>query len=194
MDLRELDFYYDVGSPNAYLAWAALSEMGVELRMRPVLIGGLFKLVGNQPPWMAFGDVPAKMEYLMVEIRRFVGHYGLERFQMNPHFPVNTLLAMRVATAAEMEGVQSRSIGPLMRAMWEDGVDVSGRDELIAVLEAADLDGAHLVARAGEPEVKAALMAATQACADRGVFGLPSWFGEDGEMYFGKDCVWMMAP
>ena len=52
-----LDFYYDFGSPNAYFAWKALQGVsertGLKVNMHPVLIGGIFKSTGNQPPWQA---------------------------------------------------------------------------------------------------------------------------------------------
>ena len=190
-----LTYYYDFGSPNAYLAWKALSATpGVKLDMKPVLIGGLFKSANNQPPWQAFSGVPAKMAYMMVEIRRFAAMYGLSDFQMNPHFPVNTLLAMRTAMAAEEAGVHGAFVPAVFTAMWEDGVDVSKPEELARVLSEAGLEGEALVGRTQAPEIKQALMDATQACSDRGVFGLPTWFDEEGEMYFGKDCCWMMHP
>ena len=195
-----LQFYYDIGSPNAYLAWRALSATpGIELDMRPVLIGGLFKSANNQPPWQAFGGVPLKMRYMMTEIERFTRMYGLAEFAMNPHFPVNTLLPMRAATAALAEGVHAGAVAPLMRGMWEAGEKLSDPDALARVLDAAGLDGAHLVSRAGDPDIKQALMDATAKASERGVFGLPAWFAdanEDGgeEMWFGKDCVWMMHP
>ena len=191
----KLDFYYDFGSPNAYMAWKALSAMpGVELIMHPVLIGGLFKTVGNQPPWQARPRRPAKMSYMMVEIQRFAKMYGLGDFKMNPHFPVNTLLAMRAAMAAQAAGVHDTFVPAVFRAMWEDGVDVSKPEELARVLSDAGLDGKALVAATQTDAVKQALMQATQDCADRGAFGLPTWFTPDGEMYFGKDCCWMMHP
>ena len=190
-----LTFYYDVGRPNTYLAWKALSATpGVELDMRPVLIGGLFKSANNQPPWQSFGGVPLKMRYVMAEIARFADMYGLGEFAMNPHFPVNTLLAMRAATAARMDGHHEACVPALFAAMWEDAVDVSEPAELARVLDTAGLSGGALVARAGEPEVKAALKAATAEAHGRGVFGLPTWFTPEGEMYFGKDCCWMMHP
>ena len=191
-----LQFYYDIGSPNAYLAWRALSATpGIELDMRPVLIGGLFKSANNQPPWQAFGGVPLKMRYMMAEIERFAAMYRLSDFAMNPHFPVNTLLPMRAATSATLEGGHAEIVAPLMRAMWEEGEKVSEPEVLSRVLDAAGLDGAHLVARAGETEVKQALMDATAEASARGVFGLPAWFEAGSkEMWFGKDCVWMMHP
>lgn len=191
--IKTMDFYYDFGSPNVYLAWQALSTVeGLTLTLKPALIGGIFKSTNNQPPWRAFGNVPAKMSYMMAEINRFADMYGLTNFEMNPHFPVNTLLAMRTAMVAHADGTEAIYFPAVQTAMWETGRDVSKPDVLVAVLDEAGLPGEAMVARTQEPAVKQALMDATQAAVDRGLFGLPTWF--DGRnMYFGKDNCWMFG-
>lgn len=195
--MKALDFYYDFGSPNVYLAWKALSTVeGLTLTLKPALIGGIFKGSNNQPPWQAFAGVPAKMSYMMVEIKRFAAIYDLSAFAMNPHFPVNTLLAMRGAMVAHADGVEAAYFAAVQAAMWETGRDVSKPDVLAAVLTEAGMPGEAMVARTADPEVKQALMDATTAALDRGLFGLPTWFattktGED--MYFGKDNCWMFG-
>ncbi|MEP3889213.1 MAG: 2-hydroxychromene-2-carboxylate isomerase [Hellea sp.] len=190
-----LDFYYDFGSPNVYFAWKALEGVsertGLKVIMHPVLIGGIFKLTNNQPPWQAFGNVPNKMKYMQLEIQRFVKDHGLTDFKFNSAFPVNTLLAMRAAIAAQNAGRHNDFYPAVFKAMWEEDKDISQPDVLSAVLEAAGLDGAALVAAAQTPEVKQGLMEATQACVDRGAFGLPTFFLGD-EIYFGKDRIWQI--
>lgn len=196
--MKTLDFYYDFGSPNVYLAWKALSDVdGLTLNLKPALIGGIFKGTNNQPPWQAFAGVPAKMHYMMAEIKRFAAIYDLSAFAMNPHFPVNTLLAMRGAMVAHADGVEAAYFQAVQTAMWETGLDVSKPDVLAAVLTEAGLPGEDIVARTAEPEIKQALMDATAAAIARGLFGLPTWFaanaaGEDA-MYFGKDNCWMFG-
>lgn len=191
--MKNLDFYYDFGSPNVYLAWKALSTVeGLTLNLKPALIGGIFKGANNQPPWQAFASVPAKMHYMMVEIKRFAAIYDLSAFAMNPHFPVNTLLAMRGAIVAHADGVEAAYFAAVQTAMWETGRDVSKPDVLAAVLTEVGLPGEDIVARTSEPDIKQALMDATKAALDRGLFGLPTWFdGQD--MYFGKDNCWMFG-
>ncbi|MGJ8560818.1 MAG: 2-hydroxychromene-2-carboxylate isomerase [Litorimonas sp.] len=191
--MKHLDFYYDFGSPNVYLAWKALSQVeGLTLILKPALIGGVFKGTNNQPPWQAFAGVPTKMHYMMLEIKRFATLYGVSAFKMNPHFPVNTLLAMRCAMVAHADGVEGAYFAAVQTAMWETGRDVSKPDVLAAILNEAGLPGGAMVARTQEPEIKQALMDATQAAIDRGLFGLPTWFDES-EMYFGKDNCWMFG-
>lgn len=191
--MKTLDFYYDFGSPNVYLAWKALAQVdGLTLSLKPALIGGIFKGTNNQPPWQAFGNVPAKMHYMMAEINRFTAMYDLPDFQMNPHFPVNTLLAMRAAMVAHADDVAEAYFPAVQTAMWETGLDISKPEVLATVLDEAGLPGAAMVARTQEPEIKQALMDATQAAVERGMFGLPTWFDRK-DMYFGKDNCWMFG-
>lgn len=190
---KNIDFYYDFGSPNVYLAWKVLAPVeGMTLTLKPALIGGLFKGANNQPPWQAFAGIPAKMHYMMLEINRFAAMYGVTEFQMNPHFPVNTLLAMRAAMVAHADGTEAIYFEAVQTAMWETGRDVSKPDVLAVVLNEVGLPGEAMVARTQDPDIKQALMDATQAAIDRGMFGLPTWFNGD-DIYFGKDNCWMFG-
>lgn len=188
---QSVDFYYDFGSPNAYMAWKALSATGIELELHPVLIGGIFKLTGNMPPWQSAGKVSQKMAYMQLELKRFVKDHALTKFRFNAHFPVNTLLAMRTAIAAQKAGVHDAFYPAVFAAMWEDSQDVSKPDVLAKILDDAGLDGETLVQAASTQDIKDGLMTATQTCVDRGVFGLPAMFVGD-DMYFGKDRVWII--
>ena len=145
-----LDFYYDVGSPNAYFAWKALQGVsertGLEINMRPVLIGGIFKSTNNQPPWQAFGNVPNKMKYMQLEIQRFIAAHDLTDFRFNSAFPVNTLLAMRGAIAAQKAGVHDAYYPAVFKAIWEGNKDISQAEILSSILNEAGLDGATFLA------------------------------------------------
>ena len=105
---KTLEVLFDVASPNLYLAWRALPEVltrtNATLVATPVLLGGLFKLTGNQSPMTAFAGVKGKSAYDMLEIRRFITRHALRRFRMNSRFPVNTLTAMRAIVAAGRSG------------------------------------------------------------------------------------------
>lgn len=195
MSQTNLDFYYDFGSPNAYFAWKALqgvsARTGLIINMHPALIGGIFKLVGNQPPWMAFEKIPQKMAYMMLEIERFVKEHDLTDYKMNSAFPVNTLLSMRVAIAAQHAGVHAAYVPIVFKAMWEVDKNISDPAILLEVLNAGGLDGEALLKAAQTDAIKEGLKTATQACVDRGVFGLPTFFLGD-DMYFGKDRVWQV--
>lgn len=184
------EFIFDVGSPNAYLAWKVLPEIeartGVEFTRIPCLLGGIFKATGNQSPITANANIPAKMAYEMLEMRRFIARHGLTRFQMNPHFPINTLTVMRGAVAATREGLFEPYLAAVFAAMWEEGLKMDDAGVIAAHLGAAGLPGERLLAATQEPDVKAALIANTERAVARGAFGIPTFFVGD-EMWFGKD-------
>ena len=190
--MREATFFYDFGSPNAYLAHRVLPAIagrtGARFHYVPVLLGGLFKITGNQAPMVAFAEVPSKLAYQHREIARFARRHGLAEFAMNPHFPVNTLMLMRGAVAAEQAGVGDRYVETMFKAMWEDGLKLDDPQVLATTLTAAGLPTERLIALAQEQGVKDRLAANTEAAARAGVFGIPSFVvGE--ELYFGKDSL-----
>jgi 2-hydroxychromene-2-carboxylate isomerase len=181
--MKTLDFIFDFGSPNAYLSWkvlpAILERTGAHLNVVPVLLGGLFKLTGNQPPMVAFGGVKGKLAYEQLESQRFMRKHAIHDFRLNPHFPVNTLLIMRGLIAARHMGVEGKYIEAVLAAMWEDGKKMDDTVVAIGVLSAAGLDAQAILAATQDPVVKAELAANTEAAALRGVFGVPSFFGKE---------------
>ncbi len=185
-----VEFIFDFGSPNAYLAWHALQPIlnrtGAKLDITPCLLGGIFKLTGNQAPWMTYANVKGKLEYEQLEMTRFIALHALSKFKMNPHFPVNTLILMRGAVAAKRDGVLDHYVKAGLNAMWENGENMSDPEVFTAVMTNAGLDGAGLLAATQDPAVKSKLAANTDAAVERGVFGVPTFFIGD-EMFFGKD-------
>lgn len=187
---REVVFLFDFGSPNAYLAHRVIpaieARTGARFVYRPVLLGGLFKLTGNQAPMTAFAGVPSKLAYEARETERFVRRHGLAAYRFNPHFPINTLRLMRGAVAAGREGVFAPYVEAVFRGMWEQGLKMDDPAVWAQALADAGLDAEAIVARAEDPEVKQALLAGTEAAAAAGAFGSPSFLVE-GELYFGKE-------
>jgi len=187
---KTLELIFDFGSPNAYLTLKVLPELldrtGADLIITPGLLGGIFKATGNKAPMIQYADAPAKMAYENLEMRRFIDKHGLTKFRLNPHFPVNTLLIMRGAIVAEDESNLDDYVDAVNRAMWEEGLKMDDPEVAAAFLTTNGFDGPALLARTQEPEIKAKLVANTEAAVARGVFGIPTFFvGE--EMFFGKD-------
>ena len=185
-----IDFIFDFGSPNGYLSWKVLPQIaartGASINLIPCLLGGIFKATNNQSPMAAFGGVTGKLAYEGLETRRYVAKHGLTKFASNPHFPVNTLTIMRGMVAARRAGVGEAYLEVVLKAMWEDGQKMDDPEVIVGVLNAAGLDGAALAAATQDPEVKAELVANTEAAVARGVFGIPTFF-VGSEMFFGKD-------
>jgi 2-hydroxychromene-2-carboxylate isomerase len=187
---KQIEFIFDFGSPNAYLAHKVLpgivARTGASVRYTPCLLGGIFKATGNKAPMVQYADVPVKMAYERLEMQRFIVKHGLTKFRMNPHFPVNTLLIMRAAMVAQADGMLDRYIDAVLSDMWEDGRKMDDPETVIAALNAHGFDGAAMVARTQDQAIKDALVANTEGAVARGVFGIPSFFVGD-ELFFGKD-------
>ncbi len=185
-----IDFIFDFGSPNAYLAWKVLPAIcertGARVNLIPCLLGGIFKATNNMSPMQAFGEVKGKLAYEGLETRRFVAKHGLSAYRQNPHFPVNTLLIMRGLIAARRQGVEPRYLEAVEAAMWEQGEKMDDPEVVVRVLTAGGLPAQALLEATQDPEVKAELVANTESAVARGVFGIPTFFVGD-EMFFGKD-------
>lgn len=190
--MSKCEFIFDFGSPNAYLSHFVVKQIeqrtGAKFEYRLVLLGGLFKLTGNQPPMIAFGSIPNKMAYMQLENERFIQKHRITKFTFNPNFPVNTLQLMRCAVAAEKAGVLENYIEVSLRAMWEDGLKMDDEAVLLETFNKNGLDGESLIAASKTDEVKQALMANTESAAKRGAFGVPTFFIDD-EIFFGKDSL-----
>lgn len=185
--MRRLEFFFDYGSPYSYLANSRLPGLaertGAELHYRPMLLGGVFKATDNRSP--ALEPCEAKRSYGSLELRRWIAYLGVP-FSGNPHFPINTLLLMRTAVAAQRAGVFEPFHRAIYPAFWADGENLGEPEVVARVVEKAGLDARALLEAGGDPEVKAELRATTEEAVARGVFGAPTFFVED-EMFFGND-------
>jgi 2-hydroxychromene-2-carboxylate isomerase len=184
---KTLEFYFDFGSPAAYLAWTQLpklcAETGAQLVNKPMLLGGVFQATGNRAP----AAVPQKGDYLFTDLSRYARRYGVP-FAMNPNFPINTLTLMRAAV-----GLQARQdarfddyCAAMYRAIWVDAQNMNDPATVGAVLARAGFDPQALLALSSDQAVKDALKAVTQAAVERGIFGAPTFFVGD-QMFWGQD-------
>jgi 2-hydroxychromene-2-carboxylate isomerase len=185
----KVEFLFDFGSPNAFLAYRVVPEIerrtGAVFDYVPVLLGGIFKATGNQSPVQAFAHVKGKLDYERLEFARFMRRHGIADFKFNPFFPVNTLSLMRMAVAAQNEGMLAPYMEAAFRHMWVEPKKMDDAEVIRGALAQSDLDPA-LLERAQAPEAKAKLIANTEAAVARGMFGAPTFFVGD-EMFFGKD-------
>lgn len=184
---KTIEFHFDFGSPTTYLAHTQLPriarETGAELVYHPMLLGGVFKAAGNVSPV----TVAAKGRWMAQDIARWARRWGVP-FAFNPHFPVNTLTLMRGAVGLQLRQPAdfTRYVDAVFHAMWVAPRNLSDPAEVAAVLTGAGFDPAAFMALVGDAEVKAQLVANTEASVGRGVFGAPTCFVGD-EMHFGQD-------
>ncbi|MBR1220459.1 2-hydroxychromene-2-carboxylate isomerase [Bradyrhizobium sp. U87765 SZCCT0131] len=186
----QVEFQFDFGSPNAYLAAQVIpaieARTGVKFAYVPVLLGGIYKLTNNSSPADYLRGVRNKPEHMQRETERFVHRHGLTRFRSNPFFPVNTLMLMRGAVAAQFEGVFEPYVRAAYHHMWEEPKKMDDPQVLREAFIASGLDADRLIARAQDADVKTRLLEVTQDAVNRGAFGSPTFFVGD-EMFFGKD-------
>ncbi|XXK45900.1 2-hydroxychromene-2-carboxylate isomerase [Porticoccaceae bacterium nBUS_17] len=183
---KSVEFYFDVGSPTAYLAHKRLKQLKLEYECsiiyHPVLLGGLFKASGNSSPV----TVPAKGRYMMMEdLPRFAKLYSVP-LNTNPHFPINTLNLMRGAVSSLDEEYFDTYIDTIFKAIWVESRNMGDIDTVIEVLSDAGLDAKSILEATQNPEVKQQLISNTEQAVERGLFGAPTMF-VDGEMFFGQD-------
>jgi 2-hydroxychromene-2-carboxylate isomerase len=188
--MKAVKFYFDFGSPNAYLCHKVIptieTRTGAVFEYVPILLGGIFKMTGNQSPATAFAGIKNKPEYDDLEIRRFVQRHGLHQYRTNPHFPINTLNLMRGAVAAQKLGVFDIYVQGIYADMWERERKMDDPEVLRAALAEKGLPINDLLSLSQSNEVKSELISNTEAAVAAGAFGSPT-FLVGTELFFGKD-------
>jgi 2-hydroxychromene-2-carboxylate isomerase len=179
-------FFYDLGSPYAYLSAERIhrvfEEAGAEPpEWRPVLLGGLFKRFGRD----SWANGPGRDDGRR-EVERRAQAYGLPPIRWPEPFPGNTLFAMRVATFATEIGRGVSLPMAAFRQAFAAGRDLSEPDNVFIAAASAELHPRALRAAAERDSVKARLRETTEAAGDRGVFGVPTVVVGD-EVFWGDD-------
>jgi 2-hydroxychromene-2-carboxylate isomerase len=186
----KVEFLFDFGSPNAYLAALVIpaieSRTDVKFDYVPVLLGGIFKATGNVSPLESLRGIKNKPEYMALETQRFIRRHNITTFRQNPFFPVNTLMLMRGAVAAQFEGVFDTYFRAAYHHMWEEPKKMDDIEIFRAAFRSSGLDIDRLIARAQQDDVKKRLIDLTADAVNRGAFGSPTFF-VGSEMFFGKD-------
>ena len=184
---KQVDFFFDFGSPAAYLAFTQLpaiaARTGATIVWKPMLLGGVFKATGNASPV----TVPAKGKWIRADFKRFAARYGVP-LSYPPGFPVNTLAMMRGAIGMQMRRPADfeRYCRAMYAGMFERALDMGDASVLAGVLKEAGFDAAEFESMIADPEVKQGLIRNTEEAVARGVFGAPTMFVGD-EMHFGQD-------
>jgi 2-hydroxychromene-2-carboxylate isomerase len=179
-------FYFDLGSPYAYLAAERVNglfaEKGLEPpEWQPVLLGGLFKRFGRG----SWAETPER-EAGIAEVERRAASYGLPPLRWPNPFPGNTLAAMRAATYAKQSGRNVAFALAAFRQAFAAGRDLSDPDNVLLAAAACELHPNAVLKAVETAGVKNALREATEAAGDLGVKGVPSVV-VGGEVFWGDD-------
>ncbi len=187
-----LEFHFDFGSPNAYLAHRAIPQIeartGAKFSYVPVLLGGVFKATNNVSPAVSLQGIKNKPEYTRIETDRWLAQYKLAPYTPNPHFPVNTLQVMRGAIYAQQTDYFAQYVEAVYQHLWEQALKMDEPEVIGQALTQSGLPAEEIMAGAQDPEVKQALIHSTEASVARGTFGSPTFYLGD-DIYFGKDTL-----
>lgn len=183
--MSDIDFYYDVVCPYAYLGACKIQNFNANVTWKPILLGGLFRY--NKSP-----DVPAhswamsKARYGLRDLMREAKKQGKE-LKYHPRHPVRTVEAMRLISMLSPKDVPRTSLR-LFKAYWEEGKDISDRSVLNSIAEELELS-TNLF---DHPDAKEKLFDQTKKAHDRGVFGVPTMANET-RLWWGQDRMHLVA-
>lgn len=183
--MRELTFYFDYISNNAYLAWTQLDKLaaahGLTIRPVPVLFAGLLKSHNNVGP----AEIAPKRKWMSKNILRKTGQLGVP---MSPplHHPFNPLLALRASSLDMDEAARKRFITAMFDAVWVNRRHVSDPEVIAEIANEQGLDGADILTQAQSKQASEMLKQQTARAVEEGAFGIPTMMVE-GEMFFGYD-------
>jgi 2-hydroxychromene-2-carboxylate isomerase len=176
-------FYFDLGSPYAYLAAERLGELMGEVEWQPISLGALFKLNGRSS-W-ALGD-PQRRSAGMAEVAARAHSYGLPVVRWPDPWPGNYLTAMRAATFASKIGRGREFATAAFRCAFVQGHDLSLPERVFDAAKEAGLDATQVRSATEDPLIKLALREATDRAHALGVFGVPTIAVAD-RLYWGDD-------
>jgi 2-hydroxychromene-2-carboxylate isomerase len=185
-----IEFFFDCSSPWTWLAFHNIQpmalELGVAIRWRPVLVGGIFNAVNPSVYEFRERGVPAKQAYLRKDLQDWARQAGLTILFPPSTFPVNSVKAMRGCILLEPEGKLVPFAQAAFEAYWTDDRDISKDDVLADLCERVGVEPARFFAGIATPAIKEQLKANTDEVIARGGFGSPTIFVGD-DMYFGND-------
>ncbi len=177
-------FYFDLGSPYAYLAAERIDAlMPAPVQWQPILLGGIFALTGRSS-W-SLGD-PQRRDEGMAIVETRARAYGLPPVRWPDPWPSDYLYAMRAATYAFAVGHGRDFAMQAFRDAFQRGTDLSIPANVLAAAEAVGLDAARVQAAVADPAIKQALRAVTDAAHERGVTGVPT-VEIEGQTFWGDD-------
>jgi 2-hydroxychromene-2-carboxylate isomerase len=181
-------FYFDLGSPYAYLTAERISGLFTDAELeqpewQPILLGGLFQRFGRE----SWSNGEGREEGI-AEIERRADAYGLPPLSWPDPWPGNTLFAMRAATFAKQTGRTVSFALAAFRQAFAAGRDLTDPENVMIAAAACELHPNALVKAVGTKAVKSELIEATRQAGDQGVTGVPALV-VDGQAFWGDDRV-----
>ena len=188
--MAKLEFFFDISSPWTYFAFhrieAFAAETGAEIVWKPFLVGGVFNKVNPSVYLRRENPVPVKDAYYKKDMADWARYEGVKLISPTV-FPLNSVRAMRGCFVALDQGKLPAYARACFEAYWRDDKDISKPELLAPLAVAAGMDETAFLAGINDDAIKQRLFAGTDEAIARGVFGSPTFFLNDDDMYFGND-------
>ena len=183
--IKPFDFYFDFGSPYAFLAHKEIrkleKENSIKINYKPILLGALLKLSGLKP----LIDIPIKGKYMIRDCKLWAEKYNIE-FKFNNYFPIITLTLMRCVLVAEKEDFSENFINKVFDAIWKDGLNLNDNLIVEKLIKNLDINPKKFLLETTDAKIKDELKKRTDEAYDKGIFGVPS-FIVNNKIFWGQD-------
>ena len=183
--IKPFDFYFDFGSPYAFLAHKEIrkleKEKSIKIKYKPILLGALLKLSGLKP----LIDIPIKGKYMIRDCKLWAEKYNIE-FKFNNYFPIITLTLMRCVLVAEKEDFSENFINKVFDAIWKDGLNLNDNLIVEKLIKNLDINPKKFLLETTDAKIKDELKKRTDEAYDKGIFGVPS-FIVNNKIFWGQD-------
>ena len=182
---KVFEFFFDFASPYTFIAHKKIiqyeSEKSINVKYKPVLLGGLLKLAGIK----ANADIPIKAKYMIRDCKISAEKNNIV-FKFNNYFPILTLNLMRCVIVAERKGFDRNFINKVFEAIWIDGLNLNDSSILEKLLKNLEINPKAFLADASDQKIKDDLKKRTEEAFSKGVFGTPS-FIVNNKLFWGQD-------
>jgi len=191
MTNHKIKLYFDYNSPYSYIASlqveALCERVGAELEWSPVVLGGIFQSNAIEPAHTKDN----RRRYLFEDLHDLAAYYGIP-YKERTTFLFKPILALRVTLAVPQGAERAKAVHALYRGAFAEDLDLGEPEVVARLLNEAGFDGAALVERTQDPEIKNELKAITDEAIAKGVFGAPTFWVDDHKMFWGHDRMPLM--
>jgi 2-hydroxychromene-2-carboxylate isomerase len=184
---QPIDFYFDFSSPYGYFAAGRIDEIaarhGRTVNWRPILLGAIFKITGQQP----LPTIPLKGSYAKHDLVRSARLFGVP-FRLPTKFPIAGQAPSRAYYwIADRDAALARTTAQaLYRAYFAEDRDISNPEVTANVAAKLGIERDELLQALNDAAVKERLKNEVDAAIEHGVFGSP-YIVIDGEPFWGAD-------
>jgi len=185
--IKPFDFYFDFISPYSFLAHKEIkkieNKLGIKIRYKPVLLGGLHNLHGIKAP--AF--IPAKAKH-MVRDCKLIAERNNVKFKFNSYFPIKSLNLMRGVLVAEEDNIKNYYIENIFNTIWQDGLNMNDEIIIQKIFKNLNINPKTFTLRSTSSSIKDSLRQKTNEAYEKGIFGAPT-FVSNNKIFWGQDRI-----